>query len=734
MTVASGSLNTPAQSGWVARAQAGLLAGLMATVFSITHATLVTAAVTPEATSVVIGMALMGTTVLCVILGLFSGFPGLVPMVQDVPSAAIGAILVAVVADRAAGAGVVSVPEIVILCSISGLAFSISLYVFGTLRLAAVMRFAPRPVLAGFLAGTGYFVVIGAIGICLGGVVTLDRLPELLESPVLAKAGVALSVGAALFLGTRVMPLNLVVGGVICGSLALFHAVRAYLGVDLATLAETGWTATLPEGGLFWPPVQLEELRNTDLGYITAQIFPICTMIVLATAAFLMSSSALEAKARRDLRLDQELKVLGLSNLVATALGGLPGYHGVASTLAGFSIAKPHRAISLVAGAFVLLVFMFGASILSVLPLPIFAGCMLWVGFGLLHEWLLREMRVTPISEACLTLAIFLVIAMFGLFEGTVFGLVAGAALFVVDYSRMDPVRNALSGDVFHGSTERSPEELRVLKEYGASVVIMRLQGYIFFGTAHRLRERIKTAVLRHEVTYLVIDFEAVSGIDATAVVTFERIADELEAAQVRAAMTGMNTTVAGVFRRSGLAFDTRRGFSHSTDMNTALSEFEDDVIATHMSDGVTTPSGIENVLVQIVGNAADAARLLEYLERVDVPQGRIIVAEGEQAAEVYFLETGEANVYVEGQGGPRKLRRLRAGTIIGEIAYFTSGVRSTTVSAGTDCVLWCFSPDQAKRLLEEAPYLSSKLHAGFAQVLAERVAANTRLIRMLQA
>jgi MFS superfamily sulfate permease-like transporter len=53
---------------------------------------------------------------------------------------------------------------------------------------------------------------------------------------------------------------------------------------------------------------------------------------------------------------------------------------------------------------------------------------------------------------------------------------------------------------------------MRLLAEHGSSVQIMELRGFIFFGSAHQLRESVKTLVVEQRPLMLIFDFSRVVG------------------------------------------------------------------------------------------------------------------------------------------------------------------------------------------------------------------------------
>ena len=77
------------------------------------------------------------------------------------------------------------------------------------------------------------------------------------------------------------------------------------------------------------------------------------------------------------------------------------------------------------------------------------------------------------------------------IFVGIAVGLMAGIVFFIVNYSRVNIIKHELSGVLYHSTVDRSDQQHRLLRENGEHLSILKLQGFIFFGTANRLLEHI---------------------------------------------------------------------------------------------------------------------------------------------------------------------------------------------------------------------------------------------------
>jgi CRP-like cAMP-binding protein len=81
--------------------------------------------------------------------------------------------------------------------------------------------------------------------------------------------------------------------------------------------------------------------------------------------------------------------------------------------------------------------------------------------------------------------------------------------------------------------------------------------------------------------------------------------------------------------------------------------------------------------------------RLAARLERLEVPADETIIRQGEAGEECYVLRSGRVEVLTSGaQGDERMLATLDPGSLFGEAALLTDGLRNATVRALEPCTL----------------------------------------------
>jgi len=104
-------------------------------------------------------------------------------------------------------------------------------------------------------------------------------------------------------------------------------------------------------------------------------------------------------------------------------------------------------------------------------------------------------------------------------------GIIIGCTTFAVSASRVNAIKFSFDGSEYRSTLDRGPEELAILAANGREIQGMSLQSYIFFGSANRLYEQVKSLFARNPGTrFLLFDFRLVTGIDSSAMHSFTQI------------------------------------------------------------------------------------------------------------------------------------------------------------------------------------------------------------------
>jgi CRP-like cAMP-binding protein len=104
--------------------------------------------------------------------------------------------------------------------------------------------------------------------------------------------------------------------------------------------------------------------------------------------------------------------------------------------------------------------------------------------------------------------------------------------------------------------------------------------------------------------------------------------------------------------------------------------------------------------------------------DEIDLPEGKVLIREGERGREFFVLIEGQAEV----TQGPEAIRMLGPGDFFGEIALISRTPRTATVVARSPVRALVITDRAFRTLLERMPDLQPKVM----QALAERLNATT--------
>lgn len=104
-----------------------------------------------------------------------------------------------------------------------------------------------------------------------------------------------------------------------------------------------------------------------------------------------------------------------------------------------------------------------------------------------------------------------------------------------------------------------------------------------------------------------------------------------------------------------------------------------------------------------------DANRLLARYGQT-LPAGALLIQEGDDTRNAYYLYAGKAGVYKQKDGKPLKLGQLSEGQLFGEMAYLLSEKRTASVIAETEITILSLPPAMLEELMRYSAPLSRRI------------------------
>ena len=660
-------------------------------------------------------MVLFGGFVVCLWIALTSGYRGALSMTA-VPSSMVLVVIASTIGvEGDAVARFVTTATVVI---IGAVATGICFLIVGHFRLANLIRFIPYSVAGGFIAGTGVLLCVAALSL-MG--VTPDRqtLPSLLEPGLLWRWVPGVAYGLGLALATKRWSNHFILPASFLLIAALYHVVLAGLGVsgDEARAAGLLFAGTA-EGGL-WHPFQSDDLTHVDWAAVAAQVPNILTLIVVTLIAVAMHLSALELAANLELEWNREFKAAGGAGVIA-GFGAGPG----GSLIFTFSILSDRfgaetRLTGIVTALLVGSVVLLGDSILNLVPVPLIAGMLLFLGLGLLDEWIVKGRRRLPWTEYAILLLIAATIVSLGFLEGVGVGMLITMVFFAVRLSRVDLIEASYTARERHSNRSRSIPDRAILRAEGERIQAYRLRGYIFFGSVGPLLDRLRQSLDNTpRPACILLDFGAVSGFDFSAINGLCRFMHAAQAVGARVVLSAASEKLENGLERN-LPSAVHENLLFEPDADRALERCEDIVLATWRSDPDADEDLGDSLLERVVGDMERhldrqvvfedmVDELRDWLEPRDYDAGEALVSIGEPQKGLQLLVTGQASAF-DSTGA--RLFQCGPGDAVEPRGAFGAHAAETAMIADQPCRTMLLTPAARLWLEENEEQLIVKLY-----------------------
>ena len=719
--------------------QAGVFSAVLELFLVISFAVLIFSG--PMAAHLATGLAvlLISSIIIGLIGTLGSGYPGMLVSLRAPVIPIIAAMVAAIAAEMTAhGREAELLATVIATLGVTSIVTGLVLGLLGHFGLGRLVRYFPYPVMAGLLAGTGAYLFTGGLSITADRPLAWADISAWSSPETLQHWGLAVMFGVTLHVIQRRWHQWFVVPVVVLLGVAAFHVIVWSSGLTLEEAAASGWLPRISNSPVSLTSVDLGDLASVHWPTITAQAGSIVAVAVLCAILLLTDVAGIEIVANREIEPNRELRVAGAANAACGLVGGCPGVHSLMDTAVVAGVGGDRRLMGCVRVACFVLVVIAGASFLSIFPKFLLGGFLVSVGLDFLRRWAWEIRRELPATDYLVVLLILLVCVWQGILLGMLFGVVMSVVLFVITYSRLSSIKSEFTGRDHASHIERGPEIRKILDREGDCIVILRLQGAIFFGTAGDLmgdiRDRLESGD-GSRLKYLVLDFKHVTFLDASGARSFSRLAQLTENHGVSVVITGHGSRIRrqltgnGFFTAPEAVGPVRRIQLSQLDEGVAWSENRIlDVLGISQAN---VAGSLEDWLAELLEDEDAARSMAPFFERQEHAAGDWLFRQGEPGDSLYVVESGTISVLIETADGEAHVVRVyTAGAVLGEMALYMEGTRTASLRIETPSVLFRLDANGLKHLQLRHPEVAGRFHASIVKMISGRLDRSTRELR----
>jgi len=607
---------------------------------------------------------------------------------------------------------------------------------FGLMRLGSLIKFAPHPVMAGFQNMAAVLLFLVQLGNVLGFEhnIRFTRVFGAIGQARPLSALVAALTFAAMWnarrITTKVPPVLIGLG---CGIIAYYGIVLSgfadMLGPNIGALTASAAmrTVLVDFSGL---PMAVPLESSVSVIMPSALALAIIASIDALLCAKLTSQPG-ELRAGDDSLLIR----LGIANAVSASFGGITNGINIGPGLTNraFGGSSWLSVIVNAAAALAAATLLFPA--LAYMPRAVLSAAIMVIAIQHIDPWTkqLAARLIKPGTPQRGAIALDLGVSVFvsllsiaiNVVSAVFVGIVLAVLLFVVRMSRSN-IRRLYRCDAVRSRRYRDPAELEVLHVQSASVLVIELQGALFFGSAERLAQIVDSETFKG-TTALLLELRRITEIDSTGARILGDIDAALGARGVKLALvlSGRTETAA----RLADIFQRDRFFP---DIDRAIEWAEDDLLR-KAGTGQSLELSLDRVPLLRDFTADQVERLRSWLEPVAWPAGHVVFRHGDPGSSLYLVTRGRASVHLRHDDGGIRLVTFAAGAVFGELALLDRGPRSATITADEDLTGFGLSEASFTELCHEQPDIAIKLLSALGRELSVRLRYANMTIQQLE-
>ncbi|PKM10264.1 MAG: sodium-independent anion transporter [Gammaproteobacteria bacterium HGW-Gammaproteobacteria-5] len=439
------------------------------------------------------------------------------------------------------------------------------LIVAGLVRLGALMRYMPQPVITGFTAGIAVSIFSSQVKDMLG--LTIDSVPaefiarwqsyfSHLDSFTPASLLLALSCLALIALMRRYRP----------------KWPQFLLAVLFGALVVSTFSLAVPTLGSVYGeiPAGLPSLAWPDMPFARiGELLPSAlTIAFLAGVESLLSAVVADGMTGGRHRSNCELVAQGVANMVSALFGGLPATGAIARTATNVRSGGRTPVAGMMHAVFVLLMLLVAAPAMAYVPLAALAAVLLVVAWNMSEIERFRHLMRAPVGDRVVLLMTFALTVMFDLTIAIEVGVVLAAFLFMHRMSQvvaMETDVQLLEEDRDDFTQPASQDQRDLLPE---GVAAFRIAGPLFFAVANRLDDVLNQFFTPPKV--FILRMRLVPMIDASGVDALCQFVERCARRGTKVILSGTQSQPRATL--AAMRFDRQPGFvGYCTDFDSAL-------------------------------------------------------------------------------------------------------------------------------------------------------------------
>ena len=417
----------------------------------------------------------------------------------------------------------------------------------GFLKMGFLANFLSRPVVSGFTSAAALVIAVSQLkylfGLEIKTIGTLETLTAVIQN-IGQTNGYDLIIGlGAILVIVGLKKLNRKLPA------AMVVVVLSIIGIYFFMVNETDVhiLGTVPRGlpGFVLPNIEMNQL-----------FVAIPTALALAFISFAEAMSiakAVEEKSKEyHTRPNQELRALGLSNIIGSFFQSFPANAGLSRTAVNVDEGAKTGMASIISVVAVALTLLFLTPYFYYLPKSVLGAIILVAVYGLIDVNYPKQLYKKQKDEFVLLAVTFITTLLIGIAQGIIFGVLFSLVFLVYRISKPHiAVLGKIKGMEYFKNINRFSDDVEVHDE----ILMLRFDAQLFFANVPYFKRTLLKEVRKKgpQLKYVILNAEPINYLDDTAVNELKTIIKQLSEKEITFKLAGAIGPIRDILKKSGL-------------------------------------------------------------------------------------------------------------------------------------------------------------------------------------
>jgi SulP family sulfate permease len=606
---------------------------------------------------------------------------------------------------------------------------------FGASGLAKIVKYAPHPVVAGFINGVSGVILLSQIKPFFPLHHFSLSADGFVVRPLMLMFAVALTAFTFWF-SSRTKKIPAMLFCLLAGFAGYYILRFAVPDLDLGSTIgrlPANFPPIAPVSNILAPRTQrLLLMASPDIVLFALAI------VIVGTLQSLLAFRLAEKLSDTPIAPGRSLVALGVADMVCAATGGFAITVGAPMTAAAIHNGGRTRFVGLSANASLLLLIFLFPQVLGAIPRVSIVALLFVVAFMSVDRWSVRlfwnvirgrarEERRRALYDLAVVFIVMGVTLTVSIIVGIVAGLVAACIIFVLNMSH-PVVRRRVAGANARSNRVRTVAQSTFLREQGGRWLVLQIGGVLFFGNAEALSEEVLHGF--ESADFIVLDCRGTTDIDMTGATIIGGLVE-------KSRKLAKNLLFCNVPAEHQKTIQNMLGHDRMEsifkDLDSALESIEERVLQAH-KDIQPGWGLVEFAGHEFLSGLDEAERdvMASVLTRGEFAKGAVLAAENDDGDRMWLIMKGSVNVclHVDGVRGTRRIASLAAGTTAGEMALIEATKRSASLVAAEDVVCWELKRNDYDAIMREHQGIGIKLLTNLLHEMTHRLRSTSDTLR----